>query len=68
MRQEITARFQAERQSLALMNHPGIARVPDAGATEEGWPYFVMEYVDGPPSPASATSRRWADASGWRCS
>ena len=47
--QEITARFQAERQSLALMNHPGIARVLDAGATEEGWPYFVMEYVDGPP-------------------
>jgi eukaryotic-like serine/threonine-protein kinase len=46
--QEITARFQAERQSLALMNHPGIARVLDAGATEEGWPYFVMEYVDGP--------------------
>ena len=45
---EITARFQAERQSLALMNHPGIARVLDAGATEEGWPYFVMEYVDGP--------------------
>jgi eukaryotic-like serine/threonine-protein kinase len=47
--QEITARFQAERQSLALMNHPGIARVLDAGATEEGWPYFVMEYVEGPP-------------------
>jgi non-specific serine/threonine protein kinase/serine/threonine-protein kinase len=46
---EIAARFQAERQSLALMNHPGIARVLDAGATEEGWPYFVMEYVDGPP-------------------
>jgi serine/threonine protein kinase/tetratricopeptide (TPR) repeat protein len=46
--QEIKARFEAERQSLALMNHPGIARVIDAGATVEGWPYFVMEYVDGP--------------------
>jgi non-specific serine/threonine protein kinase/serine/threonine-protein kinase len=46
--QEIQARFQAERHSLALMNHPGIARVLDAGATDEGWPYFVMEYVDGP--------------------
>src|SRR5688572_7288847 len=45
---EIKARFEAERQSLALMNHPGIARVIDAGATVEGWPYFVMEYVDGP--------------------
>jgi eukaryotic-like serine/threonine-protein kinase len=45
---EIEARFQAERQSLALMNHPGIARVLDAGATEEGWPFFVMEYVEGP--------------------
>jgi non-specific serine/threonine protein kinase/serine/threonine-protein kinase len=45
---EVAARFEAERQSLALMNHPGIARVIDAGATAEGWPYFVMEYVDGP--------------------
>jgi eukaryotic-like serine/threonine-protein kinase len=45
---EIAGRFEAERQSLALMNHPGIARVIDAGATAEGWPYFVMEYVEGP--------------------
>ncbi|HWA24767.1 MAG TPA: serine/threonine-protein kinase [Lacunisphaera sp.] len=43
------ARFEAERQALALMNHPDIARVYDAGATETGRPYFVMEYVEGLP-------------------
>ena len=42
-------RFQAERQSLAVMDHPSIARVFDAGATPEGQPYFVMEYVRGVP-------------------
>jgi len=40
-------RFQAERQSLAIMNHPAIAKVFDAGATLEGQPYFAMEYVQG---------------------
>ncbi len=42
-------RFQAERQSLALMDHPAIAKVFDAGATPDGQPYFVMEYVPGEP-------------------
>ncbi len=42
-------RFQAERQSLALMDHPAIAKVFDAGATPAGQPYFVMEYVAGEP-------------------
>ena len=42
-------RFQSERQSLAMMNHPAIATVFDAGATAEGQPYFVMEYVEGRP-------------------
>ena len=42
-------RFQAERQSLAIMEHPAIAKVFDAGATPHGQPYFAMEYVDGPP-------------------
>jgi len=42
-------RFQAERQSLALMDHPAIAKVFDAGATPQGQPYFVMEYVPGEP-------------------
>jgi serine/threonine protein kinase len=42
-------RFELERQALAIMNHPGIARVFDAGTTAEGHPYFVMEYVSGVP-------------------
>lgn len=43
----VIARFEAERQALALMDHPHIARVLDGGATETGRPYFVMEYVTG---------------------
>jgi eukaryotic-like serine/threonine-protein kinase len=43
------ARFEAERQALAVMNHAGIARIYDAGATEDGVPYFVMELVQGAP-------------------
>src|SRR5712692_2566490 len=43
----VIARFEAERQALALMNHPNIAKVFDAGATESGRPYFVMELVRG---------------------
>jgi serine/threonine protein kinase/tetratricopeptide (TPR) repeat protein len=46
---EVVARFEAERQALALMDHPNIARVLDAGATEAGRPYFVMELVNGMP-------------------
>ena len=42
-------RFQSERQSLAIMDHPSIAKVFDAGATADGQPYFVMEYVPGVP-------------------
>jgi serine/threonine-protein kinase len=45
----VIARFEAERQTLALMTHPDIAQVYDAGATDSGRPYFVMEYVDGVP-------------------
>jgi serine/threonine protein kinase len=44
---QVIARFEAERQALAMMSHPGIARVFEAGATPEGRPYFVMEYVKG---------------------
>jgi eukaryotic-like serine/threonine-protein kinase len=43
----VIARFEAERQALALMDHPNIAKVLDAGATESGRPYFVMELVQG---------------------
>ena len=45
----VVARFESERQALALMNHPNIASVYDAGATAEGRPYFAMEYVHGIP-------------------
>ena len=46
---QVVARFEAERQALALMDHPHIAKVLDAGATESGRPYFVMELVKGIP-------------------
>ena len=46
---EIVARFEAERQALAVMDHPGIAHVIDAGATDTGRPFFVMEFVEGQP-------------------
>lgn len=45
----VLARFEAERQALAIMDHPNIAKVLDAGATESGSPYFVMELVKGVP-------------------
>jgi len=44
---QVVARFEAERQALALMDHPNIAKVLDAGATDSGRPYFVMELVRG---------------------
>jgi serine/threonine protein kinase/tetratricopeptide (TPR) repeat protein len=46
---QVIARFEAERQALAMMDHPHIARVLDAGATETGRPFFVMELVRGEP-------------------
>jgi len=45
----VVLRFESERQTLALMDHPAIAKVFDAGSTDEGRPYFVMEYVSGVP-------------------
>ncbi len=47
--ESLVQRFQAERQSLAMMEHPAIAKIFDAGATEAGQPYLVMEYVPGEP-------------------
>src|SRR5262249_53146242 len=44
---QVVARFEAERQALALMDHPNIARILDGGATPAGRPYFVMELVKG---------------------
>jgi serine/threonine protein kinase/Tfp pilus assembly protein PilF len=46
---QVLSRFEAERQALAVMDHPNIAKVFDGGMTEEGRPYFVMEYVKGVP-------------------
>jgi serine/threonine protein kinase len=46
---QVIARFEAERQALAMMDHPNIAKVHDAGATENARPYFVMELVQGVP-------------------
>jgi len=46
---QIVTRFEGERQALAMMNHPDIAQVFDAGATDAGRPFFVMEFVDGVP-------------------
>src|SRR5262249_45449918 len=46
---QVIARFEAERQALALMDHPHIAKVHDAGTTPAGRPYFVMELVQGVP-------------------
>jgi serine/threonine protein kinase len=61
---EVIARFEAERQALALMDHPNIARVLDAGATDSGRPYFVMELVRGVPITDYCSLR----ARGWSCS
>ena len=55
---EVVARFESERQALALMNHPNVAKVLDAGATETGRPYFVMEHVPGEPITAFADRQK----------
>jgi tetratricopeptide (TPR) repeat protein/predicted Ser/Thr protein kinase len=55
---EIVARFESERQALALMEHPNITRVYDAGATADGLPYFVMERVSGAPITDYAAEHR----------
>jgi non-specific serine/threonine protein kinase/serine/threonine-protein kinase len=53
----VVERFKSERQILANLEHPNIARLIDGGATEEGWPYFSMEYVEGRPIDAYCASR-----------
>jgi len=55
---QVLARFEAERQALALMDHPNIAKVLDAGTTAEGRPYFVMELVKGVPITQYCDERR----------
>ena len=55
---QVVARFEAERQALAIMDHPNIARVIDGGATDNGRPYFVMELVRGDPITAYCDRER----------
>src|SRR6516164_1019086 len=55
---QVVARFEAERQALALMDHPNIAKIHDAGATASGRPYFVMELVRGVPITEFCDQRR----------
>ena len=55
---QVVARFEAERQALAMMDHPNIAKVFDAGATEAGRPYFVMELVKGEPITSYCDAKR----------
>jgi eukaryotic-like serine/threonine-protein kinase len=55
---QVLARFEAERQALALMDHPNIARVLDAGSTPSGRPYFVMDLVKGVPLTKFCDERR----------
>jgi len=55
---EVVARFESERQALALMNHPSIASIFDGGATEDGRPYFAMELVHGEPLTAYCDKNR----------
>jgi len=59
---QVIARFESERQALALMDHPNIARVFDAGTTAAGLPYFVMELVDGVPITRYCDSKRFTVA------
>ena len=59
---QVVARFEAERQALALMNHPNVAQVIDAGGTEAGRPYFVMEFIDGEPITRYCDSHKLATA------
>ena len=55
---DVVARFESERQALAMMDHPAIAKVFEAGSTADGHPYFVMEYVPGVPITEHCDTRR----------
>jgi non-specific serine/threonine protein kinase/serine/threonine-protein kinase len=57
---QVIARFESERQALAIMDHPNIAHVFDAGATPAGRPYFVMEFVDGVPITQYCDAKRFS--------
>jgi len=63
----VLARFEAERQALALMDHPNIAKVLDAGTTPSGRPYFVMELVKGIPITKFCDERKLSIRERWSC-
>ena len=65
---QVLARFEAERQALAVMDHPHIAKVFDGGISEQGRPFFVMEYVKGVPLTEYCDQARLSLASGSSCS
>ena len=65
---QVVARFEAERQALALMDHPNIAKVLDAGTSPDGRPFFVMELVNGVPITKFCDDHRLDPGSGWGCS
>ncbi len=65
---QVIARFAAERQALAMMDHPNIAHVLDAGATDAGRPFFVMELVKGVPITDYCDRNKLRRGSGWSCS
>jgi serine/threonine protein kinase len=64
---DVIARFEAERQALALMDHPNIARVFDGGTTAGGRPYFVMELVKGIPIIDYCDQQQLTAPSAWSC-
>ena len=55
---QVLARFRAERQILASLDHPNIARLLDGGSTDQGVPFFAMEYIEGEPIDGWCTRRR----------
>ena len=61
----VLERFEQERRVLARMDHPGIARILDAGAADDGTPYFVMEYVEGVPITTYCDQRRLSTQVKW---
>ena len=65
---QVVARFEAERQALAMMEHANIAKVHDGGTTPEGRPYFVMELVKGTPITDYCDTTGSTPRSGWSCS
>ena len=65
---QVVARFEAERQALAMMDHPNIAKVLDAGATDTGRPFFVMELVRGIKITEFCDQNNSPPTSGWSCS